>query len=419
MLRSFLARPLPLLSHLRRHNCHSVPLLGRRAGQIISRSYTSSDDDTDGDADRPEAKSAMAPNCASPNQHRKGHLYVVLDDWKKGFSIHKLDLDDGSDGGGDLTLRAPAYRQATDLLRYWNFAAVGSKIVCAGEIKYEEEGKDGGLTLVYDTETSGLSIVPRLPAAVCVPWFMAAAARNALYAFEDMSKRDEQYNVGMYRLEEAPSDHWSWKSFPSPPPFNTSGMGMMHSITVHPEGGGGRTIFVSVGSQMPTLNPYTGHTYSYDVGSGEWMDHGEWGLPFHGQADYDVELDAWVGLHNGYEGHSCVDGYICSCDVVSPDGSSPQPAWKLCDERLFNPNTECASLVYMGENTYGIVKLVYLEAFKSRRRVDVGNNCMICLSMFRLKYNKNGDLTITARQPDRSYLFSRYTHGFQVQAFWM
>ncbi|KAM0865531.1 hypothetical protein ACQ4PT_043230 [Festuca glaucescens] len=428
MLRSVLARPHPLLSHLRRHDCRSVALLGRRADQIISqsRSYTSSsEDDTDIDADPPEAK-LVAPNCTSPN-HRKGHLYVVLDDWKKGFSIHKLDLDDGSDGR-DLTLRPPVYRQATECPR-WNFAAVGSKIVAVGEITTEGHGKeDNGVTLVYDTETAGMSIVPRLPTALGVPWFLAVATRSGLYALEDVRKKNTQYNVAMHHLEEAPppptgsnsywwgtSDHWSWKSIPSQPPLNTYGMGMMKSIAVHPEGGE-RTIFVSVGCS----DPNRGQTYSYDVQSQEWKDHGDWGLPFHGQADYDTELDAWVGLHNGYERSSNLDGYICSCDVVSPSGSSPRPASKLCKERLFDPNTERPSLLYMGDSTYCMVKIEEQERFKSSRCAGRGNESMICLSMFRLKYNKNGELTITARQPDRSYLFSRYTNDyFQVPAFWM
>jgi hypothetical protein len=430
MLRSVLARPHLLLSHLLRHDCRSGALLGRRADQIISqsRSYTSSEEDeTDSDADRPEA-TLVAPNCTSPKQ-RKGHLYVVLDDWKKGFSIHKLDLDDGSDGSRDLTLRPPVYRQATECFR-WNFAAVGSKIVAAGEITNEGHvhGKeDNGVTLVYDTETAAMSIVPRLPTALRVPWFLATAARNGMYAFDGVSKKNTQYNVSMYHLEEAPpptasdacwwgtNDHWSWKSIPSQPPLNTYGVGMMKSIAVHPEGGE-RTIFVSVGCS----DSNRGQTYSYDVQSQEWKDHGDWGLPFHGQADYDTELDAWVGLHNRYESRSTnLDGYICSCDVVSPSGSSPRPASKLCKERLFDPNTQSPSLLYMGDSTYCIVKVEELERYKSSRCAGRGNGSMISLSMFRLKYNKNGELTITARQPDRSYLFSRYMSSFKVSAFWM
>jgi hypothetical protein len=405
-----------------------VALPGRRADRIISRSrsyYTSSsessEDETESDADRPEAK-PLAPNFTSP-KHRKGHLYVVLDDWKKGFSIHKLDVDDGSDCS-DLALRPPAYRQVAACLTRWNFAAVGSKIVAAGDIKLENTGKeDSGVTLVYNTETAGLSIVPdRLPTALCgICWLLDAAAMGGLYVFEDMSWKNTRsmlYNVSMHQLEEAPSpafwwgtsDNWVWRSIPSPPAFNMAGRRTVQSIALHPEGGG-RTIFVSQTQRWS--EPTTGQTYSYDTGSGEWSDHGEWRLPFHGRGYYDTELDAWVGL-------SYLNGHICSCDVVSPDGSSPPPASKLCKERLFDPRTEFASLVYMGDNTYCIVKVQAQEPFKDTRCVGPGNKSMICLSIFRLKYDKNGDLTVTAREPDRCYLFRRYQRdSFLVRAFWV
>jgi hypothetical protein len=164
MLRSFLARPRPLLSNLCLHDCRVVAPLGHRAYQIISgRSYTSSEDETtDSDVDRPDA------------QHtQKKHLYLVLDDWNKGFSIHKLDLDDDSDGG-DLSQRPPVHRQAT-WGRRWSFAAVGSKIVAGRRIKPSE---DGNVTLVYDTEAAGLFIVPRLPPALNFGWDAAVAAGN-------------------------------------------------------------------------------------------------------------------------------------------------------------------------------------------------------------------------------------------------
>jgi hypothetical protein len=78
-----------------------VAKLGRRGDAIPSRDYhTSSEDDTDTDIDRRDADKPVAAvasgygHSTSPNPiQRRKHLYVVLDDWKKGFSIHKLDLD--------------------------------------------------------------------------------------------------------------------------------------------------------------------------------------------------------------------------------------------------------------------------------------------------------------------------------------
>lgn len=140
---------------------NALPWLSWAAARIRS----SREDETDSDVDLPEAK-AVAPAPAhrygstSPI-HKQHHLYLVLDDWNQGFSIYKLDLADGSEGG-DLTLPPLVHRQAT-ADRSWNFAATGSKIIAAGGIKRED-----GVTLVYDTEmTAGLSIVPCLPDAQC------------------------------------------------------------------------------------------------------------------------------------------------------------------------------------------------------------------------------------------------------------
>ena len=82
--------------------------------------------------------------------------------------------------------------------------------------------------------------------------------------------------------------------------------------------------------------------YSYDIESGKWRGHGKWGLPFFGQVHFDKELDAWVGLHRA---HEYPDGYIWSCDVISPTESHTKPAWKLCKEMMFDP--DAAMRLYM------------------------------------------------------------------------
>jgi hypothetical protein len=284
MLRSF------LLPRLRRHDCRSIAQLGRR-GACWTKSLSEEDHATTEDADQPSS--------------RRRHLYLVLDDWKKGFSIHKLDLDDGSDGG-DLTLRAPVHRQATECGGHWNFASVGSKIVATGRIKSED---DNYATLMYDTKTAGLSIVPPHPAALrgdghC--WHLAAADGERLYTLEANWK----VKGAIYRLEDMPApegkafwwgtrDHWSWSSIPIPPPFHAHDL---ESSAVHPQGGG-RTLFVSIGEcdRISNIQDYCGYTqtwatvtFSYDTVTNEWRRHGEWDLPFCGQACYDGELEAWL-----------------------------------------------------------------------------------------------------------------------------
>jgi hypothetical protein len=74
-----------------------------------------------------------------------------------------------------------------------------------------------------------------------------------------------------------------------------------------------------------------------------------------------------------------LDRYICSCDVVSPAGSSAPPSWKLCTEMLCNSYQREGSLVYMGDSTYCFVKVVERERFKRRRCASTGNKSMISI----------------------------------------
>ncbi|XBJ12418.1 hypothetical protein VPH35_016943 [Triticum aestivum] len=248
---------------------------------------------------------------------------------------------------------------------------------------------------------------------------------------------DGPLNASVHLLEDAPAptsheaywwgtrNHWSWSSIMKPPPFRVTGM---QSSAVHP-GDGGRTLFVCVGkNHVPYIDMNddsigASHIFSYDRGTGEWMRHGEWDMPFLGRAHYDIGLDAWVGLHKIFHHpQQLTDGYLSSCDVASLDGCPAQLAWNLCTERLFDPDDDWhigASLVYMGDNIYCLVELVAHERFKKRRRLCVGHKCAVRLTIFRLRYGKNGELTITARRPDHTYLFPRFGNNTGVRAFWM
>jgi hypothetical protein len=264
-----------------------------------------------------------------------------------------------------------------------------------------------------------------LPAALHHGWALAAASGNRLYTVVNGFGEG-----GMYCLEDAApaaamnDADWSWSRVPSPLPFGAS---LMESIAVHPEGG----LFVSMGPKEPDMIDYAeedlgqdmqSSTFSYDAGSGEWRSHGDWVLPFYGQAHYDGGLDAWVGLRKVYTPPNRIlspDRYICSCDVVSPAGSSAPPSWKLCTEMLCNSYQREGSLVYMGDSTYCLVKVVERERFRRRRCASTGNKSMISLTRFGLQYGKSSELTIARRRPDRSYFFSRYGEHLEVRAFWI
>ena len=72
-----------------------------------------------------------------------------------------------------------------------------------------------------------------------------------------------------------------------------------------------------------------------------------------------------------------------------------------------------ASLVYMGGSNYCLIQIITPE----RRRC--GNKCVMRVARFRLKYGKKGELLVTDRRPDRSYLFSRFHDRHEVPVFWM
>jgi hypothetical protein len=93
---------------------------------------------------------------------------------------------------------------------------------------------------------------------------------------------------------------WSWNDDDDPPP--SMGHDLVTSYALHPDG---RTIFMST----------TGFTWSLDTRDGVWKELGCWSLPFTGQAYFDGDLDAWVGLHRGE------DGYVCCCRVPSHSAS--------------------------------------------------------------------------------------------------
>lgn len=73
-------------------------------------------------------------DCAESSRRRrrrKQHLYLALDDWNDGYSIHKLDADDilDDDSGGVRKLPEPAAIRIRSPVRGpMDFAALGTDI---------------------------------------------------------------------------------------------------------------------------------------------------------------------------------------------------------------------------------------------------------------------------------------------------
>uniref|UniRef100_A0A0E0AT36 Uncharacterized protein n=1 Tax=Oryza glumipatula TaxID=40148 RepID=A0A0E0AT36_9ORYZ len=300
------------------------------------------------------------------------------------------------------------------------FAALGSNIVAKG---YPFSDKDG-LAVVYDTKTAAQAFMRRLPEAL-ERWDAAVAAGNKLYAFTPSDRSVDcrpRIDAAMHRLEEDPSatERWSWSHDPSPVPYDNDHA--HRRITSHAVRPGGGAIFVSVENWSV---PHPGHgddhvaaqaaeaeakkmarTFSYDTERGEWTRHGDWLLPFRGEAHYDGELDAWVGLHSDSRRH----GKLCSCDVVAAGSHEEEPNWKLCEVEVMTSTVEDdAMLVPMGGGgRFCLVEGRSREWPRYWRRWGDGDKCELRVTTFRLRYGKNGELAITDRRPSRSYILSRY-----------
>ncbi|CAN6313671.1 unnamed protein product [Urochloa humidicola] len=129
------------------------------------------------------------------------HLCVVLDDWSRGYSIYKLDVD-GFDGDPDdtgLDLRAerlpfpPAFRLEVpegERGRFARFAAAGSRIFA---LHYKYEDRDAP-ALVYDLSTGALGVGPATPVDLQNrPKLVSAGGR--VYAVGRMGRREHSFKA--------------------------------------------------------------------------------------------------------------------------------------------------------------------------------------------------------------------------------
>ncbi|KAM0928536.1 hypothetical protein ACQ4PT_002538 [Festuca glaucescens] len=128
--RSFFSRQHLLLSRLRpvcRHASQPPAIRGNGGNNLTGSRGHASSSSVDSHA---EVIKRDDPAAAT-----KRHLYVVLDDHKDGYGIHKLDLDpdkdDGQDGGGQRLLPGPPVLRVAfpDVNEGAQFAALGSTIV--------------------------------------------------------------------------------------------------------------------------------------------------------------------------------------------------------------------------------------------------------------------------------------------------
>lgn len=367
-------------------------------------------------------------NCDSAGGKGK-HLYLALDDCHKGFSIYKIDPDTLQDTTADLQGPMDGFPEPS-ILRLaaqtvncaMKFTALGSNIFIATNPRCGQTP-----TLVYDTETTALTIGPCLPAPLLTGFNISLTASDTLYgmssfysnvrlqhSFQGLSRAPETRNkqLSWSSLPRPSMEDWSWKTVPSPPPFGEGDW--ITSYAVHPDG---RTIFMS--AQDSNDDSLDRGTYSFNAEHCKWRWHGDWVLPFDGQGYFDDELDAWVGLLE--------DGHVCSCQVPSRSGmSSVQPEWKMVRDKLFCkvpqsqqlPAGPSATLAHMGDCRFCLVECVMREGLEFPEAFGDHGGCMLHITMFGLKYSHKGELQIESRHTT-SHVISKHLLQVKPVVFWM
>lgn len=362
------------------------------------------------------------------------HLYLVLDDWEKGYSIHKIDLasfdsDSDSDDNQDSSRVAVAgHLLEPPLLRLESprdvdmlFATMGNKIFIVTDARYGQTP-----ALIYDTETAALALGPAIPAHLQCGFSTVVAAHGMFYAFsppackeQHSSDDDEQHSFDVMSCALTGSRDpaevgWFWKSLPAlPPPFS-----VRETITSYAVHSDGHTIYMTTAYRdRPGLQK---STYSFNTKYSVWRWH-SWALPFRDEGYFDSELDAWVGLR--------WDGYICCCQLPSDTGSETpielgtvELDWQLVEDKLFRRETEkhlVASLSYMGRSKFCLIRSAMREGAKAKYLLGDDDSCVLHLTMFGLKYNNKGELRFTNHKTSVSYRVARHTNFFYPVAFWL
>ncbi|CAM0908811.1 unnamed protein product [Alopecurus aequalis] len=341
---------------------------------------------------------------------RKQHLYLALDDWESGYSIYKLDADDILDdiegGGGEHKLpEHAAIRLKTPVRGRMEFIALGTNIF-VDTTKTTSPSHQAPPAIVYNTETASLSVGPRFPRGID-RLAIDIAVSKTIYVLTTADVPDLPclHALSWRRVESEnlwdPDMDWTWNKVQSHPPFN--GLDVS-GYALHPDG---RTIFMSTNEG----------THSLDTSNGVWTDLGDdWVLPFKGQAFFDADLNAWVGMDRKGA------GYVCCCQVASRSTTNRRPLeCRVLKEKLFRRNNEehymeggrhmDATLTYMGNSKFCLVENILC----SREAKDT----VLHVTFFGLKYDHMGELQTKGRRGTRSYAVSKNTRYFSHAAFWM
>ncbi|KAI4988579.1 hypothetical protein ZWY2020_030209 [Hordeum vulgare] len=348
-------------------------------------------------------------------KRRRKHLYLVLDDWDNGFSLHKMDalslLDDSDDDGGRELERLPdppAVRITEARQSPMLFAGLGTSIFVANKI--QRSPKVTG-ALVYDTETAAMAMGPAPPENTCC--FFVAVSRGEtkdekLYTLGKTYHRDRSEHptghlvgVSVHALSWArspaalaepwlPSHEWAWESVAAPTaPFDGNEETVV-SYAVHPDG---HTIFFSTKTGVATCR----HLFLRHEAAGVEVARGM-GAAFH-RAGLLRKGDRRMGraprgrLHLLLPGRH---GHAGSSAGVEEDGAEAVPRGRPGSAPGSHAHLHGQQRVLPGgERGAG--------GCRSWRAYGGGRGCALHVTVFGLKYNREGEVQATLRRVTKSY----------------
>ncbi|KAI4988586.1 hypothetical protein ZWY2020_030216 [Hordeum vulgare] len=286
------------------------------------------------------------------------------------------------------------------------FAGLGTSIFVANKI--QRSPKVTG-ALVYDTETAAMAMGPAPPENTCC--FFVAVSRGEtkdekLYTLGKTYHRDRSEHqrghlvgVSVHALSWArspaalaepwlPSHEWAWESVAAPTaPFDGNEETVV-SYAVHPDG---HTIFFSTKNREwrpPAPIPST-----RSGGSG-------------GRTGNGCCLSSGGLLRKGDRrmGRAHEDGYICCRAATATPGAAPE--WRKTEQKLYREGDRDrrlgATLTYMGNNVFCLVESV-VRRMSILARLRRRRGCALHVTVFGLKYNREGEVQATLRRVTKSY----------------
>ncbi|KAF2921921.1 uncharacterized protein [Oryza sativa Japonica Group] len=357
-------------------------------------------------------KLGLVPFSSHNHNHKQRHLYLVLDDWEAGYSIHKVVDDDfGARPAAAAAKHNPLIRIQAQHAYSRFFAAHGTKIIAMHPASFSP-----GIP-VFDTRTLEMAVYPppKSRSIICPPVYASVGDRLVTFVHQylEVLGPHPPRSAAVDDDDEPEPPPWSWTTVEPLPQFHS---GLVTGYALHPDG---RTIFISI-EDCVTFGTRKS-TFSFDAGRLEWTRVGDWMLPFEGQAHYDRELDAWVGICRYGEG----TGHLCCCDVPpSPAAdaacTTTLPAWKFCKEVMFKKGFTGywgATLVYMGDSRFCLVDCRVPDDCDVRTTLRV-----LTITSFGLKYDKAGELVTTRYRAYASISYQiagKFKRLEDPIAFWM